>query len=100
MQYEIRSFNGAQAGKVLAMVNFVFGLVLAVVAGIGVLFGINGDDQPGLGVIAAMPFLYAIAGYLGARIFVAIYNRIAGRRGGVYVELGELYDPMDPPWKP
>jgi hypothetical protein len=100
MQYEIRNFNGAQAGKVLAMVNFVIGLILAVMVGIGLLFGISGENQPGIGFVAVMPFLYAIAGYVGTRIFVAIYNRIAARRGGIYLELGELYDPMDPPWKP
>ena len=100
MQYEIKNFNGAQAGKVLAMVNFFIGLILAVIMGVGVLFDVPGNNEPALGVIAAMPFLYAIAGYLGARIFVAIYNRVADRRGGIYLELGELYDPMDPPWKP
>ena len=30
MQYEIKNFNGAQAGKVLAMVNFFVGLIAAV----------------------------------------------------------------------
>jgi hypothetical protein len=100
MQYEIRNFNGPQAGKVLALVNFFIGLILAIMVGIGLLLGISGKDQPGLGFVAAMPFFYAIAGYIGARIFVAIYNRVAGRRGGIYLELGERYDPMDPPWKP
>ena len=100
MQYEIRNFNGAQAGKVLAAVNFFIGLILAVMLGIGVLFGVQGEDQPPLGFIAAMPFLYAIVGYVAARIFVVIYNRVAGRAGGIHLELGELYDPMDPPWKP
>ncbi len=100
MQYEIRNFDGAQAGKVLAVVNFFIGLLLAVLLGLGILFDLQGEEQTPLGLIAALPFVYALVGYLGARIFVAIYNRVAVRRGGLYLELGERYDPMDPPWKP
>ena len=100
MQYEIKNFNGAQAGKVLAVVNFFIGLIAAVLLGLGLIFGMQGDDEPSVGMLIALPFLYAIAGYIGARIFVAIYNRVAARRGGLYLELGQLYDPMDPPWKP
>ena len=100
MQYEIKNFNGAQAGKVLAMVNFFIGLIVAALLGVGLLFGMQGENEPSVGLVIAMPFLYAIAGYVGARIFVAIYNRVASRRGGLYLELGQLYDPMDPPWKP
>ena len=100
MRYEIKNFDGAQAGKVLAVVNFVIGLILAIILSIGLAFDVPGEEAPSFGFIVALPFLYAIAGYVGARIFVAIYNRVASRRGGIYLELGELYDPMDPPWKP
>ena len=100
MQYEIKNFNGSQAGKVLAVVNFFIGLILAIVLLLGRLFGMQGEGEPSLGFVIALPVVYAIAGYIGARIFVAIYNRVAARRGGLYMELGELYDPMDPPWKP
>ena len=100
MQYEIKNFNGAQAGKVLALVNFFIGLIAAVIMAIALAFGVDSESPPSVGLIIALPFLYAIAGYIGARIFIAIYNRVAARRGGVYLELGQLYDPMDPPWKP
>ena len=100
MQYEIKNFNGGQAGQVLAMVNFFIGLILAVVLVLGRVFGIQDEGEFSLAFVIGLPFLYAIAGYIGARIFVAIYNRVAARRGGLYLELGELYDPMDPPWKP
>jgi len=101
MQYEIKSFNGGQAGKVIAVVFFFVGLILAVILSLGLIFDVLTEGQrPSLRFIAALPFVYAIAGYVGARVFVALYNRVAARRGGISLELGQLYDPMDPPWKP
>lgn len=101
MQYEIKSFNGGQTGKVLAVVFFFVGLILAVIISLGLIFDLPAQgDRPSLRFIAALPFAYAIAGYIGVRVFVALYNRVAARRGGISLELGQLYDPMDPPWKP
>ena len=101
MQHEIKRIDGSQAGKVLALVSFFMGLILVVILGLGLIFDVQVQErEPTVGFIAGIPFLWAIVGYVAARLFVAVYNGVAARRGGIYLQLGELYDPRDPPWRP
>jgi hypothetical protein len=78
-----------QAAKVCAVLYFVLGLIFAIPLTLLALFAEPqpGEEQVGLGLAIAFPFLYAV----GALIFVPIacwlYNLVARIVGGLEVEV-------------
>lgn len=78
LQAGIMAFSGLIIGAFYAIIGAVFGVV-------GDSFGIG----TGLGLLAIVvfPILYAILGFISGALIAFVYNLIAGRVGGVEVEL-------------
>ncbi len=76
-----------QAGKVSAVIYFVFGLLLAIPVGLLSLFAPSkaGEPQMSIGFVIALPFLYALAGLIFVPLGCWIYNIAAKLVGGLEV---------------
>lgn len=88
MERTIVRVDPHQAGRLMGGVYFLIGILSMLPALAVALLG--GDQSPlGLGVTLFLPVLYAVVGYLGTVVFCALFNFVAGRMGGVRVELSE-----------
>jgi hypothetical protein len=78
-------------GATSAALGFVLGVFFLLFGGLFSSFG--GRESAGFGLgfgvagIVLFPIFYGVAGLIGAAIYAAIYNIIAGFVGGVKVEL-------------
>lgn len=78
-----------QAGKVCAVIYFVFGLVFAIPFALIASFAapVSGAPRFGLGLAIALPILYAIAALIFVPIGCWVYNFAARLVGGFEVEV-------------
>lgn len=97
MEKEIASINGSQTAKVLALMTFlVFLLILIPIALI--MFaagGTTGGKQSSnffiMGIIyLVMPIFYLPIMYIFVRLYCWIYNKVAGRFGGIRFTVADL----------
>ena len=100
MEHEMQSIVAKPAAKVLAITLFFVGVVLSIATVLGAWLWPGAVSNPGLRTLLAQPFVMAIGGYILIRVFCAIYNRAAGRWGGVRLRLAEIHSPFEPKWKP
>ncbi|MGI8783518.1 MAG: hypothetical protein ACR2L2_07715 [Acidobacteriota bacterium] len=91
---QIKSFGIFQTSKFVAILYFIIMAVIAIIAAPFILLaGMATGNQPGaelglgLGFLVVLPFLYAIVAFLGTALTCWIYNMLAGRVGGIAVEL-------------
>ncbi len=95
MTHRIRTLGVAQMAKVLGALYFLLGVVFALI------FGVVGSMVPsaetgadvamfGTGFIIAMPFLYAILGFVFGALIAWLYNVVAGFTGGIEIELDSV----------
>lgn len=77
-------------GAMYAIMGFIIGIIFAIVGGaamgsqqipgvIGLFFGVF--------AIVLLPILYGVLGFVFGAIFAFLYNVLAGRIGGIKVEL-------------
>jgi hypothetical protein len=45
-----------------------------------------------LGFVCLMPFLYGVMGFVGGAIIAGVYNLVAGKIGGIEIELAPAGD--------
>jgi hypothetical protein len=85
-----------QAGKVFALIYFLFGLVFAIPFSLIALFVAPAAGQPplgfGLGFAIGLPFLYGIAGLIFVPIACWVYNFVATLVGGLEVNVEATAD--------
>jgi hypothetical protein len=97
MKKELTRIAPLRAGIVLGVLYGILGLV--VMTPLFLLTGLfahkTDDPNPfsgamGMGIAFAVPFFYAILGFIGGIIMAAVYNLIAGWTGGIQVEVRDV----------
>jgi len=96
----MKSINPKPAAKVLGITFLFAGIILGLVVSLLAWLRPESVSQPELRSLLLQPFIFAVAGYISTRIFCAIYNRVAGRWGGIRFSLAEIHSPFNPKWKP
>ena len=95
MIQRLRRLSVDQMAKVLGVLYFLLGLIVAVI------FGLLGSMIPtseasegvtffGRGFVIAMPFLYGILGVIFGALIAALYNLVAGWTGGMEFEFDSM----------
>lgn len=93
----IRKIDPLSAGKVLALVQALIGLVAGLFLSLVAVFGIaagGGDGVAagvitGLGAVIMLPLTYGIMGFLGGVLGAFLYNVAASMVGGIELETEE-----------
>lgn len=92
MKKEIKSIDGKQTAKVIAITGAWFSLIFTIVGIIMLVLGISGGDEvlkfTGM-LYVLMPLWYLILVYLFSRVVYWIYNKVAKEFGGAIIELEE-----------
>jgi hypothetical protein len=70
-----------QAGKVFAVLYFIFGLVFAIP--LALFGGLAGQGGFGMGFALVFPFIYAIGGLIIVPLCCLVYNVVAKLVGGL-----------------
>jgi len=90
MKKEIKSIDGKQTARVVAITGAWFSLILSVVGVVMLVFGITGKDEvlkfTGM-LYILMPLWYLVLVYIFSRVVYWIYNKVAKEFGGIVVEL-------------
>lgn len=98
---QIKSFGIFQTSKFVAILYFVIAAVIAIIAAPFILLaGMFTSAQPGEGLgsggtamgfglafLVAAPFIYGIFAFLATALVCWVYNVLAGRVGGIAIEL-------------
>ena len=100
MEHEIQSIDPKTAAKAVGITFLFLGIILIVAVFLLNWFRPESISQPGLPRILLQPVIFAVVGYVFARFFCVIYNRVAGRWGGIRFNLAEIHSPLNPKWKP
>ncbi len=92
--YQLKKFDVMSVAKLMGLTYGILGLIFVpVFLLVGVAGLIGGGSQAAVGAGAAvfiailMPFLYAAMGFVAGAIGALIYNLIAGKFGGIEIEL-------------
>jgi hypothetical protein len=88
MRYELRKVGALQAGKLMAILYGIIGLLIAPFFLIGAI-AVPDEFPMGLVFAVCVPFLYAAVGFVSTVIGCWLYNVLAGALGGVEVTLNE-----------
>jgi len=95
-QTEIKKIKPLSLGKIAAALYFIFGVVSAILilvmqkaaANIPVLAAnLASLEQLSTGMLLLMPFWQALIGFLAGVIVAWLYNLLAGKLGGIKIEL-------------
>ena len=87
---KVKRIGVLSLAKILGFLYAIFGLVLGALFSIFSLFGFGADETGlffGLASIIIVPLLYAVFGFVGGIITAFFYNLIAGKIGGLEVEI-------------
>jgi hypothetical protein len=90
MTQRIRSISVGQAAKVFGILYGLMGLILIPFFWIVIAAAPKEAGSPfafGVGVLIFIPVFYAIIGFIGTAIACAVYNWVAGKVGGIEVQL-------------
>lgn len=90
MKKEIRSIDGKQTAKVVAITGALFSLIFTLVGVILFLIGLIDDNEfMKLGALSyiLMPLWYLILVYIFSRLVYWLYNKVAARVGGAVIEM-------------
>jgi hypothetical protein len=91
MKHQVTHISVHQTAKVFALLYAVLGLLFAP------LFLLGGLADPASaipwGLALAFPLLYGVMGYVFTALFVALYNAVAGRTGGIEITVRAAGDP-------
>ncbi len=96
----MRSIAAKPAAKTLAITFLFMGIVSVVLLLLLSWWRPASFPLPGLPRLLLQPVIFAVVGYISTRVFCSIYNRVAGRWGGIRVHLTEIHSPFEPRWKP
>ena len=89
MKHQIIRISALQTAKVMAALWFVISVPMILVMAIPMMATPNPMPPAFTGFMAAMPFLYALFGFVFVIISAAVYNWLASRMGGIEFELRE-----------
>lgn len=96
---ELKKIGIWSTGKILAVISFIFGILLAILllilqkvavgtqlAGVADLSSLT---QITTSALLVLPFYYALIGFLSGVVFAFLYNIISGWIGGIKIEVSE-----------
>lgn len=90
MKKEIKSIDGKQTAKVVAITGAWFSLIFSIIGVVMLIIGVSGKDEvlkyTGM-LYILMPLWYLILVYIFSRLTFWIYNKVAKEFGGAVVEL-------------
>lgn len=90
MKKEIKSIDGKQTAKVVAITGAWCSLIFTLIGIVMLILGITGEDEvikfTGMFYIL-MPLWYLVLVYVFSRLTYWIYNKVAKEFGGITVEL-------------
>ena len=90
---QITRFGVGQTAKVCAALYFVVSLIIVIPMALFMALAGPGKEMPfpfagGWIFLLILPFLYAIVGFVGVALCCLLYNFVAGRVGGIEMEMG------------
>ena len=89
---KVKRIGVLSLAKILGVLYALIGLILGVLFAILPLTGLNVDKTTmffGTATIIVFPVLYGIMGFIGGLITAFFYNLIAGKIGGLEVEIAK-----------
>ena len=89
MAQRITRFSIAQTAKVFGVIYALIGLIFTPVFLLAGFMAPEGAGGVSTVFALALPVIYAVMGYVGVAIGCAIYNMVAGRVGGIEMELDQ-----------
>jgi hypothetical protein len=96
---EIKRVGVLSLAKIIGLIYTVIGLILWLFLGCFMLIGVMAQPNaaPGellvmLCFVCFMPFLYGVMGFIGGAIIAGVYNLVAGKIGGIEIELAPAGD--------
>jgi hypothetical protein len=93
MKKEIKSINGKQTAKVVAITGAWFSLIFTIVGIVMLIVGISEGNEAikfsGM-LYILMPLWYLILVYLFSRLIYFVYNKVAAKFGGALVDLEDV----------
>ena len=84
---------GKIVGAVYATIGLIIGAIFSCASLVGAAAAATASDVPiigflfGIGAIFIMPIFYGVMGFLTGLIAAVVYNFVAGRIGGIELEL-------------
>ena len=91
---EIKRVGVLSLAKIIGLIYTVIGLIIWLFMGCFMLIGVmvQPNETPAellvmLGFVCFMPFLYGVMGFVGGAIIAGVYNLVAGKIGGIEIEL-------------
>ena len=87
---KVKRIGVLSLAKLLGILYAIFGLIVGALFALLPLFGFNADETGlffGTVSIIIFPILYGIMGFIGGLITAFFYNLIAGKIGGLEVEI-------------
>ena len=91
MATQIVAVNPLQAAKVIGVMYFLVGLIFSPIVIFVILRDPDSVVSSGIALLIALilPFIYAIASFTITPIVCWIYNKVAGRIGGLEITIRE-----------
>jgi hypothetical protein len=97
---EIKRVGVLSLAKIIGLIYTFFGLILWLFMGCFMLIGVlaQPNDAPAelllmLCFVCFMPFIYGVMGFIGGAIIAGVYNLVAGKIGGIEIELAPAGEP-------
>jgi hypothetical protein len=90
----VRRVEPASLARVMGSIYAILGLVIALPMGcVATVVPTDEFGTFGLGLVILYPIIMGVAGYLGGLLSAVIYNFIAGRFGGIEIQVEETVAP-------
>ena len=88
---EVRRVGVISVANIYALISAIFGLIMGLITAfmscaVGAALDVPGFGFGFIGIII-LPILYGIGGWVSGVIGAALYNLVAGRVGGIKIEL-------------
>ena len=87
---KVKKIGVLSLAKILGILYAIFGLIFGALFAFFPLIGLNADETGmflGTASIIIFPILYGIMGFIGGLITAFFYNLVAGKIGGLEVEI-------------
>ena len=87
---KVKRIGVLSLAKIFGLLYAIFGLIFGALIAVLSLFGLNADETGlffGVASIIILPILYGVVGFIGGLITAFFYNLVAGKIGGLEVEL-------------
>ena len=89
---KVKKIGVLSLAKILGLLYAIFGLIIGALFALFPLIGFSADETGaffGTASIILFPILYGIMGFIGGLITAFFYNLIAGKIGGLEVEIAK-----------